>query len=227
LSDGESNPGEALLMTIVSFVTAIILPALATTPAAPADSNASAAWSTAVAHIAGTNRPLHVRKLGGRDYQLDFRKYRIWVTAGRGAAGETIRVAPMHRSSEDRTARPLEAASLVAVAEDNTWFWGVAGDFSFIDVGCCPTPRGLVVYDLARRTRVFESSYIEVGNLVDGRWLSFVEAVAAPPLTPECVGEAKEWLDMGGEIGYEEDVILDLETMRVARSGRIRCSPRQ
>jgi len=221
-------------MTSIPLPIALLLSALATGPAAPADSSqASLAWpadSSGIAHIAGTDRPLRIWKMGG-DYELDFRKYRVRVTEGRGAAGETIRVVRLQGASQSASSPPT-AAPLVAVAEEHAWFWGVAGDLLFIDVGCCPFPRGLVVYDLARQTRCFKSSWMnwrQDPTLREGRWFSYTEVIENPRKKPDCgkQDELKEWIQQGGDIGYEEDVILDLKTLRVTRSGKIRCGPRQ
>ena len=40
-------------------------------------------------------------------------------------------------------------------------FFGLAGNFIIFDSGCCPHPRGLIIYDIEKKERVFRDRYME------------------------------------------------------------------
>ena len=65
-------------------------------------------------------------------------------------------------------------------------------------------------------------------RLRKGRWLTFWEPVEGPSPKPPCPEDRLgEWEDSGLEVGYDEEVTLDLLTLQVVRSGKVKCFPRQ
>ena len=171
----------------------------------------------------GTETPTLLSYSDFRNYALRYGKYVVAVTEVREAVGETIRVYPRIKVG------PGRRSPIVTVTEDEGWLFGVAGDYLFVDVGCCPHPRGLVIYNLARRKRWFEGSYdTDSLTLRQGRWLRYAEPVDDVASKPECPEDARlDWKAADLDVGYDEEVTLDLLTRTVKRSGRVWCAPRQ
>jgi hypothetical protein len=112
---------------------------------------------------------------------------------------------------------------------DPGWFFGVSGDHLFVDAGSAPWPRGLMAYQLPKGTLVLSALYLddpELPVLKEGRWLSYFEDLEDDPSPePDCP-EAALWREQGRPMGYEEEVLFDLKTLRKTRSGRFHCSAR-
>ncbi len=177
--------------------------------------------------IKGSEWATRVWKSSYVDYALEFRRCFVRVTMRREAVGETLRVT-LKRSDRDTTWRE-DGRVDVTIVEEAGWFMGLEGDHLFIDSGCCPGPRGLIIYELSSGRRVLMTDYLSYPfepALVGGRWLTYLEDVADPTPLPDCP-DATRWREEGWEIGFEEQVWFDLRSHRRARSGIITCSTRQ
>ena len=191
--------------------------------------------------IIGAEIPLRCDTLGSHEHRLEYRSYVVLVVVARDAVGETIQVTAKQPAGTRAPAVGTELARPpLIIVDDAGWFYGLFGDQVFLDVGCCPGPRGLRIYDLRRRERCFEGTYEEdyveyhgqsypvSPRLRKGRWLTFWEPVEGPSPKPPCPEDRLgEWEDSGLEVGYDEEVTLDLLTLQVVRSGKVKCFPRQ
>ena len=157
----------------------------------------------------------------------EFRRCFVRVTDLRESVGESLRVT-LKRSNRDTTWREDGPVDLT-IAEDAGWFLGVEGDPLFIDTGCCPGPRGLVVYDLSSRRKILDTSYVDYPLepcLIGQRWLTYLEALGDASPGPDCP-DAAGWEKDGLGAGFEEQVWFDLRSLGKTRSGIITCSARQ
>jgi hypothetical protein len=188
----------------------------------------------------GMEIPLHRDSLADRnpvEYQgvREYRGYWVAVTPARNAVGDTIRVVARRPGAKAPAGLDIgRSPTLMTVVDDDGFFYGLSGDHLLIDVGCCPGPRGLRIYDLRTGQRCFEGTYEEdvveyrgrgyqaSPSLREGRWLTFWEPVEQPAVVPPCP-DARDWDD----VGYDEEVTLDLVTLHVVRSGKFKCFPRQ
>ena len=177
--------------------------------------------------VQGTERPKHIWTRRHRDDVLEFERCFVRVTRRSHQVGETLSVF--------RKAVGAEAVMRGAAAPDFTigqepgWFFGVSGDHLFVDGGSSPWPRGLLAYELPKGKLVLTALYQgdpELPVLKEGRWLSYFEDLEDDPSPePDCP-EAPRWREQGRPMGFEEEVVFDLKTQRVTRTGRFHCSAR-
>ncbi len=110
-------------------------------------------------------------------------------------------------------------------------FWEFAENFILLDSGTGPPPRGMIIYDLAKRQKVFEDSYNLSWTEGSGRATLVVDnaidywSPIDTEVTPENCPEYQEFEGFGIEM--EAWVSLDLDTMKKSELGEYRCSPRQ
>lgn len=139
--------------------------------------------------------------------------------------GEEIRVydrAPRRAAScDDESRRPR---FVVPRAEEPVYFFGVYRDFLIVDAGCCPGPRGLLIYSLKTGEQVFKGEYSEPIQIRRGR-LSFETPVSRHPPVP--CPEGPEWEREGMSIGYREKVAFDFRSGRLIRTGKFGCTSEQ
>jgi hypothetical protein len=177
--------------------------------------------------VAGTEAP-KVIKLKDNAVCYSYRKYAIIVTPT-DEVGEDIKViAKLSANDESFLADPKKAPVHFKMPEGDNFFFGVYGDLMFIDSGSGPDPRGLDVIDLAQKKNVFNGTYSSPIALDKGQRLVYYLEVDEKKLKkkPDCP-EAEEWKQNSLGVAYEEKVSLDLATMKIARSGQMRCASRQ
>ncbi len=78
---------------------------------------------------------------------------------GRDGAESTIIFHNERQAGEDSVVLLKGDTSVFAFDYFGIWFLAVKGHDLFIDEGCCPGPRGLVIYDLANRDTVLSTDY--------------------------------------------------------------------
>lgn len=167
------------------------------------------------------------------DYILEFRGCFVRVTGIRESVGETLRV----------SRKPIAVEALshgtradLTITEFFGSFFGVSGNRLFVTSGTCPCPQGLIVYDVLTGNKVLDETYMDYPDpptLERGRWLTYIEPIGEVDSDdmvlwpdPPCP-EARQWIEHGLGVGYEEEVVVDLQTLRKVRSGKIRCGARQ
>ncbi len=105
------------------------------------------------------------------------------------------------------------------------YYLALEGKFLVIDSGTAPYPRGLMVYDLARRTTVYTDGYsapIDIGRSTIEYW----ETSSEIPTQKNCP-ELKEWESGGLGAAIESRVRVDLATLSKRELGENRCAARQ
>ena len=117
----------------------------------------------------------------------------------------------------------------------NEWaeyFLDLTNDFLILDSGTGPPPRGLIIYDLAQRKKVFTDSY---NNFTDSgiqsltikdSILTYWSPVDTEPTSQNCP-ELAEYSSMGLGAGIEAYVSVDLTNLTKKELGEYRCNPRQ
>lgn len=105
-------------------------------------------------------------------------------------------------------------------------FAGVFGDLIFVKRSVFPDGGNLDVYDLRTKKIAFSTEYSEWDNyrinLAGGRFLSYRQWSKKDGLLKNC-REAKKWKREGFGISWLQTKRLDLQTMKAASVGSLRC----
>ena len=98
-------------------------------------------------------------------------------------------------------------------------------NFLILDSGTGPDPRGLIIYDLNLRKKVYEDSYsqpINIQNNTIDYWTGTTK-----PVTEQNCPDFKKWEEGGLGSAIDTHVSLNLLTLVKKELGEYRCSPRQ
>jgi len=103
------------------------------------------------------------------------------------------------------------------------YFLGLQGDLLILDSGTGPDPRGLFIWDLKKKKKVYSGRYSEA-KIEPGYIKFWIETGVA---TDENCPDAKEWSAGGLGAAIETRVRLDFADFSATKSSEKRCSPRQ
>jgi hypothetical protein len=111
---------------------------------------------------------------------------------------------------------------LMVANADNNDFFGISGNYVFIDTGTSVESRGLEIYDLSANNAKTVFEYHGDPKLTEGRYLSFDSpSVKAGPI--KSCKQAAEWKRQGGGVGWVQSERVDLQTMKKTSVGPLRC----
>jgi hypothetical protein len=178
--------------------------------------------------VVGNSEAPKIIKLKDNIICYSYRKYAV-IVSPTDEVGEDIKIIAKLGASDESFLSDLKKAPVYfKVPEGDNFFYGIYNDFMFIDSGTGPDPRGLDVFDLSQKKKVFSGSYSQPIALDKDQRLVYYEEVDEKKLKkkPDCP-EAEEWKNNNLGIAYEEKVSLDLKTLKIARSGQLRCAARQ
>ncbi len=109
----------------------------------------------------------------------------------------------------------------------NEWaeyFLALQNNLLILDSGTGPDPRGLVIWNLENRKKVYSGTYSEPYEVKPGYLEFWTETAKA---TEDNCPEKKEWEAGGLGAGIDTRVTLSLADFSVTRSSQTRCSSRQ
>lgn len=104
------------------------------------------------------------------------------------------------------------------------YFLGVQGDFLILDSGTAPEPRGLVIWNLETRTKVFTGLYSRPLT-IDRKGLTFWQETGVA--TDENCPQLALWRSQHLGAAVETQVRLGLDDLAIVRGVATRCSARQ
>jgi hypothetical protein len=110
----------------------------------------------------------------------------------------------------------------------NKWaeyYWGITDHFLILDSGTGPDPRGMLIYDLTKRTQVFNDQYSHPATIGSGT-IDYWTPIKTPATKSNCP-EFNEYNTAGLGIIIESHVSLNLSTLTKKDLGLTRCSPTQ
>lgn len=139
---------------------------------------------------------------------LNNKYYKIIIVSHNGDVGELIGV---YNKSNHKS---------FSIDEGASYYVSVVDSFLIVDIGTSAS-RGLSIYDLNNLRKIFSGRY--EGNLrVDGTLIRFKTSVEIPDSTqrPKCSDEFK---DIQEGLGYVEDQIFDLKTLKLEKTGNYEC----
>lgn len=108
--------------------------------------------------------------------------------------------------------------------EDAEYFLGLEGNFLVLDSGTSPEPRGLVVWDLEKRRKVYTGRYASPVK-IDAEGVSFWQETG--PATDANCSQAALWRSQGLGAALETEVRLGFADLVVVPGAATRCSARQ
>lgn len=108
--------------------------------------------------------------------------------------------------------------------EDAEYFLGLHGDRLILDSGTGPEPRGLIIWDLQQRAKVYTDRYAEA-QLDQGVLTYWLETGAGDD---QRCPEAREWraMGLGDGVAIETQVSLRLDDLTLTHSSHTRCAVR-
>lgn len=119
----------------------------------------------------------------------------------------------------------VEMGDLEIKNESAEYFFGITNNFLIIDSGTAPYPRGLIIYNLNTRKKVYTDMY-STPISVDGNLIKYWNPVNIEVTEKNCP-QLAEYTSGGLGAGIESYVTLDLSNLIKKDFGEYRCSARQ
>ena len=139
------------------------------------------------------------------------------------ADGDNISVFKRSPSTTAKSACSAKGAAYLRVPdEDNNSFYGVYEKYLFVDSGTSVDSRGLDIYDLTSRKKIFSDGYMNDAKLVGDRFLIFDAPTDKKGPIKACPQAAK-WKREGGGVGWLQSQQLDLQTFKKTTIGAVHC----
>ena len=172
---------------------------------------------------AGTEIPLHQQHddASGK-YCYVYEKY-VVKTAPSQEEGDDIFVF-RHNAATDykKACAETNALPLMSViADDNNFFHGLTGNLFFIDSGTSAGERGLDIFSLVSKKKVFSTSYMNDAKVV-GSTVIYDKPSDQKGSLKTCPNYRK-WRKMGGGEGWVRPMRIDLTTFKETAAGALKC----
>lgn len=98
-------------------------------------------------------------------------------------------------------------------------------NFLILDSGTGPDPRGLIIYNLSSRKKVYTDEYFQP-TLIQNNTINYWSPTSQKATNENCP-KLNEYASSGLGAGIDSHVVLDLLTLSKKELGEYRCSPRQ
>ena len=160
----------------------------------------------------------------GRTICHDEGRYRV-IARPTDSVGTDFLVKPVVRGRSIPACKYFPRAGDLEIRNENAeYFLGLQGDILILDSGTAPEPRGLVLWNLATRKKVYTGSYSQPVK-IDATGMSFWQE--SGPATDATCPQAAQWRAQGLGAAVEAEVHLAFADLRVVPLGATRCSARQ
>jgi hypothetical protein len=113
----------------------------------------------------------------------------------------------------------------ISNADEADYFLALTGHYLVLDEGTGPDPRGLIVYDLNAKEKVYSGQYAKPFS-AEGDKLTFWLPTTDVPTADNCPDLAQYTQNGLGAI-IEAQTTLDLSTLSKVSLGEMRCEPMQ
>ena len=151
-------------------------------------------------------------------------RYRV-IARPTGSVGTDFLVKQLVRGRSVPACKYLPRAGDLEIRNESAeYFLGLQGDILVLDSGTAPEPRGLVLWNLATRQKVYTGSYAQPVK-IDATGMSFWQESGSA--TDANCPQAAQWHAQGLGAAVEAEVRLAFADLRVAPLGPTRCSARQ
>jgi len=133
-------------------------------------------------------------------------------------------------SQQIRCSYTVGESDYVIEKEWAVYYLGLTGDFLLLDQGTGPGIRGLIIYDLSKREKVFTDGYesypVQSAVIIQQDSLIYWTGTDIEA-TPQNCPEFEKWSSGGLGAVVETKVKLDLSTLTKAELGEHQCMPVQ
>jgi len=171
--------------------------------------------------IKGSETPVF-QTFSGAGNCFVFGKY-VVKTARNEDEGENISVYIRNTaSSPEGACRTKGSPHLEIKDSDNNSFYGLFGNYVFVDSGTSSDSRGLDIYNLISRRSIYSDGYLGDAKLTEARFILFDTPSDKKGSLGTCK-EAAKWKRQGGGVGWMQGRKLDLQTLKVISVGTLRC----
>jgi hypothetical protein len=151
-------------------------------------------------------------------------RYRV-IARPAASAGTDFLVKQLGRGRSIPPCKYLPREGDVEIRNENAeYFLGLEGEFLILDSGTAPEPRGLIVWDIAKRQKVYTGSYSGPVS-IDGDGIGFWQP--AGEATDANCPQAAGWRAQGLGAGLEVRVRLAFTDMKTVPGTETRCTARQ
>lgn len=185
------------------------VPSISTTPSLPATKSIPTP-------IKGTNLE--------ECYEND--KYYVVIEGFIGSAGSNFLVKYKTEDNQQFNCRYIiEENDFEIKNEWAEYFLGLENNFLLIDSGTGPPPRGLIIYNLEKKQKVFSGSY-SLPTGIENNYIEFWKPVSIKVTKENCPD--KDYIEGAGlGTGIEEHVRLELINLNETSLNEYRCESRQ
>lgn len=165
-----------------------------------------------------------VASAAGRTVCHDDGRYRV-IARPAASVGTDFLVKQLGRGRSIPACKYLPREGDLEIRNESAeYFLGLEGAFLILDSGTAPEPRGLIVWDLAKRQKVFTGSY-SGPVAIDGDGIDFWQP--SGEATEANCPQAAAWRAQGLGAGLEVRTRLAFADMKPVASSETRCSARQ
>ena len=145
----------------------------------------------------------------------------VTVSRSEGGAAAEIRVTAAGEKDQPVCAGETTGDNYQVSRGDSGTFSGVRGDLLFLESGDETSGRHLVIHDLKKRQRVFDSPYVPPAKILGERLLTFWKPMGEA--YPWNCSEYDAFLAMELLPIAEVQLELDLNTLKSRETGKTRC----
>jgi hypothetical protein len=145
------------------------------------------------------------------------------VEGSTGEVGTNFLVKHKSKRSQSACQYVVKPGDFEIKNERAEYFLGLQEDLLILDSGTGPDPRGLIIWDLKKRKKVYTGTYSEA-RIEPGYMEFWVETGGA---TEENCPDFKNWRKSGLGGGIETWARLSFTDFKLTKSSETRCSPRQ
>lgn len=151
-----------------------------------------------------------------------FGKYTVKTVASEDL-GEEIEI---YRNSaavgDDSVCDNLKTPYFTIKNADANYFFGLSGEYVFVDNGTGSDGRGLEVFNLKTKKSIYTTEYYIQAEIEQNRFLVYDKYSETKGALKSC-RQAAQWKKDGFSIGWVRSSKLDLQTLKETPTGTIRC----
>lgn len=159
---------------------------------------------------------------------LECHKTKGFMVVGRGvvdAVGTDFLIKPMAKKNLSSPCEySVQPGDFEIPNETAEYFLGLQRDLLILDSGTGPSPRSLIIWDIAKRKKVYAGSYSEPLKISPSKLVFWMEST---PATEINCPEKSRWQADGLGAAIETKVKLSLLDFKIIKLTNTRCSPRQ